>query len=31
VGSTPEQFAAFIESEIPRWGGAAKAAGARNE
>ncbi len=31
VGSTPEQFAAFIESEIPRWGSAAKAAGARNE
>jgi tripartite-type tricarboxylate transporter receptor subunit TctC len=31
VGSTPEQFAAFIESEIPRWGSAARAAGARNE
>jgi tripartite-type tricarboxylate transporter receptor subunit TctC len=31
VGSTPEQFAAFIESEIPRWGSAARAAGARND
>lgn len=27
VGSTPEQFAAFIDSEIPRWAEAARAAG----
>jgi tripartite-type tricarboxylate transporter receptor subunit TctC len=26
VGSTPEQYAAFIEAEIPRWAEAARAA-----
>ncbi len=29
VGSTPEEYAAFIAAEIPRWGAAAKAAGIR--
>ena len=29
VGSTPEQYGAFIESEIPRWGQAARASGAK--
>lgn len=29
VGSTPAEYAAFIEAEIPRWGAAAKAAGIR--
>jgi tripartite-type tricarboxylate transporter receptor subunit TctC len=27
VGSTPEQFAAFIEAEMPRWAAAARSAG----
>ena len=27
VGSTPEQFAAFIEAEMPRWANAARSAG----
>lgn len=31
VGSTPEQFAAFIEAEMPRWASAARSSGARNE
>ena len=30
VGSTPEQFAAFIEAEMPRWASAAKSSGAGN-
>ncbi|HQP67742.1 MAG TPA: tripartite tricarboxylate transporter substrate binding protein [Quisquiliibacterium sp.] len=29
VGSTPEQYGAFIEAEIPRWGQAARASGAK--
>jgi len=29
VGSTPEQYTAFIESEIQRWGVAARASGAK--
>jgi tripartite-type tricarboxylate transporter receptor subunit TctC len=31
VGDTPEQFAAFIKSEIEKWGKAVKASGARPE
>lgn len=27
VGSTPEQFAAFIEAEMPRWANAVRSAG----
>ena len=31
VGSTPEQFAAFIETEMPRWASAARSSGAHND
>jgi tripartite-type tricarboxylate transporter receptor subunit TctC len=31
VGSTPEQFAAFIQSETAKWGAAVKAAGLKPE
>jgi tripartite-type tricarboxylate transporter receptor subunit TctC len=31
VGDTPEQFAAFLRSEIDKWGNAVKASGARPE
>jgi tripartite-type tricarboxylate transporter receptor subunit TctC len=31
VGSTPEQFAAFIQSEIDKWGKVVKSAGIRVE
>jgi len=29
AGSTPEEFAAYIQSEIPKWTAVVKAAGAR--
>ncbi len=29
VTSTPEQFAAYVRSEIPKWGQVVKASGAR--
>jgi tripartite-type tricarboxylate transporter receptor subunit TctC len=31
VGNTPEQFGAFIKSEIDKWGRVIKAAGLRAE
>ena len=31
VGDTPEQYAAFVKSEIAKWGRAVKASGAKPE
>jgi tripartite-type tricarboxylate transporter receptor subunit TctC len=31
VGSSPEEFAAFIKSEIDKWAKVARAAGIRSE
>ena len=31
AGGTPEQFAALIRDEIPRWGKVVKESGARND
>ena len=31
VGSTPDQFAAYIKSEIKKWGKVVKASGAKPE
>ena len=31
VGDTPEQFTAFIKSEMEKWGKAVKASGAKPE